>query len=184
MTDRGEERPGGRGWRKDEMRGETRMADPGKDPSMEDILTSIRRIVDDDGAAHGSGGEEPLVLTEIVDRKPGPDAASPAPAGAEGGDEGPAPEAVAPSVPAAAPAGESVMSEAARDRVLAAMSPLAKGVRQRAAASGRPLEELVMEQLTPMLGRWLDEHLPAIVERVVECELRALARRLEDGGGK
>ena len=183
MTDVGEERPGGSARHKGEMRGGTRMADPGKDPSMEDILTSIRRIVDDDGAAHGSGGDEPLVLTEIVDEKPGPDAASPAPVAPKAGGEGPAPEAVAPSPPAA-PAGESVLSEAARDRVLAAMAPLAEGVRQRAAASGRPLEELVMEQLTPMLGRWLDEHLPAIVERVVERELRALARRLEDGGGR
>ena len=182
MTDVGEERPGGSARHKDETKGEARMADSGKDPSMEDILTSIRRIVDDDGAAHRSGGDEPLVLTEIVDEKPAP-AAAPAPAAPEAGAEGPAPEAVAPSPPAT-PAGESVMSEAARDRVLAAMVPLAEGVRQRVAASGRPLEELVMEQLTPMLGRWLDEHLPAIVERVVECELRALARRLEDGGGK
>jgi cell pole-organizing protein PopZ len=36
-----------------------------------------------------------------------------------------------------------------------------------------------MEQLKPMLSTWLDEHLPAIVERIVEREVRYLSRRLE-----
>ncbi len=147
------------------MTNETRMAENEKDPSMEDILASIRKIVDDGGEAPRPGGEEapapgedePLELTEIVHRADAPG-------------------------PRAVPAG--IMSEAAQRRASAALTPLAEGARQRAAPRGPSLEEVVVEQLKPMLARWLDEHLPAIVERVVERELRALARRIEDDEGR
>ena len=45
---------------------------------------------------------------------------------------------------------------------------------------GRPIEELVMEALKPMLSEWLNEHLPATVERIVEREVRYLSRRPQD----
>jgi cell pole-organizing protein PopZ len=45
---------------------------------------------------------------------------------------------------------------------------------------GRPVEELVMEALKPMMSEWLNEHLPAIVERIVEREVRYLSRRPQD----
>jgi cell pole-organizing protein PopZ len=45
---------------------------------------------------------------------------------------------------------------------------------------GRPVEELVMDALKPMMSEWLNEHLPAIVERIVEREVRYLSRRPED----
>ena len=36
-----------------------------------------------------------------------------------------------------------------------------------------------MDLLTPMLRDWLDQNLPEIVERVVEQEVKKLARRAE-----
>jgi uncharacterized protein len=45
---------------------------------------------------------------------------------------------------------------------------------------GRPVEALVMEALKPMMSEWLNEHLPAIVERIVEREVRYLSRRPQD----
>ena len=144
----------------------TNVAENEKDPSMEDILASIRKIVDDGGEAPRPGeaelpGEdEPLELTEIVHRGDAP----------------------IPPIPHGTPAG--IMSEAARQRASAALAPLAEGARQRSAGRGPSLEEVVVEQLKPMLARWLDEHLPAIVERVVERELQALARRIEDDEGR
>lgn len=45
---------------------------------------------------------------------------------------------------------------------------------------GRPVEELVMDALKPMMSEWLNEHLPAIVERIVEREVRYLSRRPQD----
>ena len=41
------------------------------------------------------------------------------------------------------------------------------------------VEKLLRDLLTPMLKDWLDQNLPAIVERVVEQEVKKLARRAE-----
>jgi hypothetical protein len=43
-----------------------------------------------------------------------------------------------------------------------------------------PLEALVLEALRPSLQSWLDQNLPALVERVLRDEIRRLARRIED----
>lgn len=145
------------------MTNETGMTENEKDPSMEDILASIRKIVDDGGEAPRPGGQEapgedePLELTEIVHRADAP-------------------------TPRGSPAG--IVSEATRRRASAALAPLAEGARQHPTPRGPSLEDVVIEQLKPMLARWLDEHLPTIVERVVERELRALTRRLEDDEGR
>ena len=47
------------------------------------------------------------------------------------------------------------------------------------APSGRAevLEEMVAEQITPIVRDWLEEHLPGIVARVVEREVRDLMDR-------
>lgn len=42
--------------------------------------------------------------------------------------------------------------------------------------SGATVEDLMMESLRPMLKSWLDTNLPAIVERIVEREVRKLAQ--------
>jgi hypothetical protein len=39
------------------------------------------------------------------------------------------------------------------------------------------MEEHVSEMLRPMLQSWLDENLPALVERLVEAEIERLARQ-------
>lgn len=41
----------------------------------------------------------------------------------------------------------------------------------------RTMEEHVTEMLRPMLKAWLDENLPALVERLVEAEIERIARR-------
>jgi len=43
--------------------------------------------------------------------------------------------------------------------------------------SGRTLEEVVGEQIRPMLKQWLDEHLPEMVERLVREEIERVSRR-------
>ncbi len=50
----------------------------------------------------------------------------------------------------------------------------------RAAVEGKKiknssLEDLVTEMMKPMLGKWLNENLPAIVRNVVEKEIKRLA---------
>jgi cell pole-organizing protein PopZ len=41
------------------------------------------------------------------------------------------------------------------------------------------VEQLLVDMLTPMLREWLDKNLPEIVERIVEQEVKKLARRAE-----
>ena len=38
------------------------------------------------------------------------------------------------------------------------------------------LEDVVRETLRPMLKSWLDEHLPSLVERMVEAEIERVTR--------
>lgn len=51
--------------------------------------------------------------------------------------------------------------------------------RGSSALSQLTVERLLTDMLTPMLKTWLDENLPQIVERVVEQEVKKLARRAE-----
>ncbi len=41
---------------------------------------------------------------------------------------------------------------------------------------GRSLEDVVVELLRPMLRTWVDEHLPSIVEKLVKIEIERVAR--------
>lgn len=43
--------------------------------------------------------------------------------------------------------------------------------------SGQTVEDLVLEALRPMLKSWLDAHLPTLVERMVEKEIRKIANQ-------
>ena len=60
---------------------------------------------------------------------------------------------------------------------LAALAMLAEpGVQPRIVRSGETsLEGLVREMLRPMLAQWLEQHLPAIVDRLVQAEIARIA---------
>jgi cell pole-organizing protein PopZ len=45
--------------------------------------------------------------------------------------------------------------------------------------SGRTVEQFIEDIARPMLKDWLDEHLPAIVEQLVQKEIQKLSRRAE-----
>ena len=45
--------------------------------------------------------------------------------------------------------------------------------------SGNTVEDLVVKMIRPMLREWLDENLPATVERIVQKEIRRLVRQAE-----
>ncbi len=42
--------------------------------------------------------------------------------------------------------------------------------------NARTLEDLVKEMLRPMLKSWLDDNLPAVVERLVRAEIERVSR--------
>ena len=166
-----------------------------QEPSMEEILSSIRRIIAEDepgaaGAAAQSAAagaedledeDDVLELTEIVDEPAAapPVSAAPTPP--------PAPPAPSPSPQEskamAAPSADSLISPVAASASTNAFARLAKAATPEeprpAAVAGITVDQLVIDLLTPMLRDWLDQNLPAIVERVVEQEVKKLARRAE-----
>jgi cell pole-organizing protein PopZ len=169
-----------------------------QEPSMEEILSSIRRIIaEDDGAPALAGAGTPgaapaapddkedddvLELTELVD---GPEASGgptlPPPAAA------PPPEpslATQETMPMSALAADALISPVAASASTQALARLTKAAtsddrKAATAASGLTVEQLLVDLLTPMLRDWLDTNLPGIVERVVEQEVKKLARRAE-----
>ena len=131
---------------------------------MEEILASIRKIIAEDMPGHAAaqlGSADIIELTEVVE---------------EGRSVPPA---------AAAPAENRVVSESAADRSANAMAALRIAVRQEAERqsvslgedSNRSVEDVVQELVRPMLREWMDTNLAPLVERLVEKEIRDIARR-------
>jgi hypothetical protein len=118
------------------------------EPSIEEILASIRRIIADGEALAGKDGG------------PQEDGARPDLNG----------EAIEPAA-RAAPRGFT--SPAADSPVRAAFNTL---LASRFAQHGDAVIALTREMLRPMLKAWLDDHLPAIVERLVSAEIERVAR--------
>jgi cell pole-organizing protein PopZ len=135
------------------------MGDIQQDPSMEEILASIKRVIAEDGRAVASTA-----------------AARPARRIARAG-EPPADEDVL-ELDEPVTEGPSLLSEdaaAASSKRLASLSAL----RQRGESPPDPgaLEAVVREMLKPMLKEWLDQRLPEIVEDLVTREIARLTGR-------
>ncbi|HXS40604.1 MAG TPA: DUF2497 domain-containing protein [Stellaceae bacterium] len=174
------------------------------EPSMEEILASIRRIISEDGdpaaataqapapQPAAAGADDVLVLTEEVEDEPAephldvppsaPEQAAPPQAAEEPRVKlaEPEPEPAAPA--AAAQFGRRLISEGAANASLAALSELVNRTQRDPAIeslpmgqSNRTLEDLTRELLRPMLKAWLDENLPPLVERIVREEIGRLA---------
>ena len=132
------------------------MADT-REPSMEEILASIRRIITEDG-----------------DVPPAPAAAPPvveAPADASAPDvlelTQPLPEASA---------DDGLLSQTTAAVASQSLSALSGLVVRNYDGADNTLEALVREMLRPMLREWLDAHLPELVERIVAREVERITR--------
>lgn len=86
-------------------------------------------------------------------------------------DHEPLPRIVRPEHPREAP--QPLVSAATEAAVAGSLEELATAAR---AAGNRPLATLVEQTLRPMLRSWLDENLPALVERLVREELERISR--------
>jgi cell pole-organizing protein PopZ len=88
----------------------------------------------------------------------------------------------APSVAQAAPMPDPTLSRDMAEQLLepttgvAVKHTLARLQGVSMAGSGVTLDGLMREMLRPMLKEWLDEHLPAVVERMVEKEIARISR--------
>jgi uncharacterized protein len=150
---------------------------------MEDILASIRRILSEDEVVT-PGAPPPVVATEdkaasdvlVLDaammvadapavREPVPEPAPVAPMAAQVSpfalQDLVAPEAAA----AAASSVGSLMRTLAAERTTQVRS------------GGPTIEEIVREELRPLLKAWLDANLPPMVERLVRAEIERVVGR-------
>ena len=74
---------------------------------------------------------------------------------------------------------DGMLSSQASSAITNAFGMLARE-REVSVGSGVSLEDIVTQLMKPLLSAWLDEHLPEIVERVVQQEVERAAR---SGGG-
>lgn len=166
------------------------------EPSMEEILASIRRIIshDKDAPVEESAAEEPLELTQelqddgsVVDlSEPAPEPV-PEPAPAPQPPPPPPPPMIEPLVePAPHLISERVATEAASSlHTLAStveIEQLSSAPRGNSMIGngGRTLEDMVLELMRPLLRQWLDQNLPPIVDRLVQKEIERISRRAKD----
>ena len=178
----------------------TAGAPPANDPSMEDILASIRRILSEEEptAAQAPADATPVAAAEPRAPEEKPDdvlvldpsmlveeaaeAAAPSP---------PPPAEPAPPVAAmAAPPPMAAMEIKSPPTLLApeteAAATTSVGNLMRRLATERTLqvhrdgptiEDIVREEMRPLLKQWLDANLPDLVERLVRTEIERVVGR-------
>jgi cell pole-organizing protein PopZ len=176
------------------------MSDSSQEPTMEEILASIRRIISEDDAPEAAASPAPPSAQPPppVESEPEPEPELPslededlgAMAGADfdDADELELTEKVEShgdlDVYSAAAAAEpadldlpdlgALVSAPAAAAASAAFGRLSGNMAMPAA--GRTLEDVVRELLRPLLQQWLDENLPGIVQRAVDTEVTRIAR--------
>lgn len=160
------------------------MGDMSREPSMEDILSSIRRVIARDETPGTVQAPRPAGSDDVLDlhdqeveedvAEPVKDAVEPAPRTAE-----PVADVVEP-----VEEDEELVSAASADAarqsleaLSAAIAPPPPTAAASASASGRTMEDVVVDTLRPMLKDWLDANLPPLVEAMVAKEIRRITGR-------
>ncbi|MEP9360629.1 DUF2497 domain-containing protein [Sphingomonas sp. KR3-1] len=174
------------------------MGDISSEPSMEEILSSIKRIIAEEGDAAVAtrarrGGrtattvaeksaaiDEILELSQPVDDNDRLETPTPMSMGS------PTPPEAAKKAPAVAPAtaaapAEPIVSDSAAQATrgpLEALSRMVKPAEAPEAVHGTDtIEGLVRAMLKPMLSEWLDANLPRLVEDMVAKEISRITGR-------
>ena len=163
------------------------LPDTNAEPSMEEILASIRRIISEDeppapvlelkepvretAPSSRSQDVDDLLVFDEQDQPEDIGWATPEPVAP------PPPQRQQPLRAAVEPDldFEPIVSEPAINAAANAFTRLAGTIRLSEQA-GQTLEGVVREMLRPMLRDWLDQNLPAIVEAKVEAELDRISR--------
>ena len=161
-----------------------RRAQKAHEPSMEEILASIRSIIAEErspakpfepkNSAKAAAPVSPQVVYSRPDaplRAPvaSPERAEPSPAANSPGDVERQPERALSGCEESGP-----LLSAETDRAVAsAFDSLSANV---AARSADLAEQAAREMLRPMLKTWLDENLPGIVERLVSAEIERVVK--------
>ena len=131
-----------------------------REPSMEDILASIKRVIAEEkeirAAAPPSDAQGDADEADVLELDESMEAVT------------------LPPVDLGPPLMEAEVADESRQRLeaLAALAASTPPVPQ-----ANPLEELVREMLRPILKQWLDDHLPGIVDEHVKREIHRITGR-------
>ncbi len=191
------------------------------DPSMEDILASIRRILNEDEAPPGPGADavteapqthtapahspldvqdegddgvlvldeamlvsepEPPPALSVVQMEMGPDPALAIIAPPPEPEPAPVPPPIPPpTLPSLEVPSDGIMAPESTAAAAAAVGSLLRRLSQERTTQvhrgGPTIEDLVREEVRPLLKDWLDQHLPPMVERLVRQEIERVAGR-------
>lgn len=161
------------------------MGDISTEPSMEEILSSIKRIIAEEGdAATGSRSRRPAAKSAPAAVEPVADPidyddeilelSEPAPE--------PAPQPEVQSQPMSigapdVPRGPELLSERAVEATRGPLEALSRMVVKPEVAGSDTLEGMVRDMVRPMLREWLDANLPQIVEGMVAREISRITGR-------
>ena len=142
------------------------MQTGGREPSMEDILASIKKVIAEEKELRaaappawpetetdGESEEEDVLELEEVVEEPAP---------------------LAPPVDLGPPLVDEVAADASR-HALDTLSTVAASVPPPPLVN--PMEAMVREMLRPILKQWLDDHLPGIVDEHVKREITRITGR-------
>jgi len=138
----------------------------GREPSMEDILASIKKVIAEDKEQRVS-----VSSADELEDAPLPEEET---AEAEDGDILELNEPLAPPIDLGPPlldegiAGHSRQSLEELQTIAATVPPIPQV---------NPLEDMVREMLKPILKQWLDEHLPQMVDEHVKREISRITGR-------
>lgn len=147
------------------------MGDVSTEPTMEEILSSIKRVIEE---------SETATPAQRARRAPARTVASPASAEAdeevlELSERVPFPEA--PADPEPVPLRDTILSASAAQASRGPLEALSRMVVKPDVAGADTLEGMVREMLRPMLRDWLDAQLPGIVEAMVAKEIARISGR-------
>ena len=140
------------------------MQSPGREPSMEDILASIKKVIAEEKEMRSSPRRADVAEDDSLPEEAG------------SGEE----DVLELDVPLAPPMdlGPPLLDESVAGQSRQALEQLQTvAATIPAAPQVNPLEEMVREMLRPMLKQWLDEHLPQMVEDHVKREITRITGR-------
>src|SRR5690348_14395783 len=141
------------------------MQSPGREPSMEDILASIKKVIAEEKELRS--GARPI---DALEDEPLPEDSNES----SDGDVLELDEPLAPPVDLGPPLVDEELAGQSR-QALEQLQTVAATV--PAAPIVNPLEDMVREMLRPMLKQWLDEHLPQMVDEHVKREITRITGR-------
>ena len=180
------------------------MGDVSSEPTMEEILSSIKRVIEESETASPAqrprriarpappapepvddGLDEILELSERAPaaelppepRRAAPVEAAPAPRVERAPEREPVAEAAPAPTPMSLPRADTILSSSAAEASRGQLEALSRLVVKPDTAGADTLEGLVREMLRPMLREWLDAQLPGIVESMVAKEIARIAGR-------